>query len=182
MTLSRSVHVTKMALFPSFYGWVIFRCVCLYLFFSQSSVNGHLDCFHVLLLLSRFSHVRLLATAWTAAYEAPRPWGFPGRSAGVGCHCFHVPAIPDSPAMNIGWSEVKVAQSCPTLCHPVDCTVHGLLQARILEWGAFPFSRGSSQAGDRTLGCVYIFEWTVFSEYMPRNGVPGSYGSSVFTF
>ena len=43
------------------------------------------------------------------------------------------------------WSEVKVAQSCPTLCNPIDYTVCGILQARILEWVAFPFSRGSSQ-------------------------------------
>ena len=48
------------------------------------------------------------------------------------------------------WSEVKVAQSCPTLCDPMDYTVHGILQARILEWVAFPFSRGSSQPRDRT--------------------------------
>ena len=41
--------------------------------------------------------------------------------------------------------KVKVAQSGPTLCDTMDCTVHGLLQARILEWVAFPFSRGSSQ-------------------------------------
>ena len=34
--------------------------------------------------------------------------------------------------------KVKVAQSCPTLCDPMDCTVHGILQARILEWIAFP--------------------------------------------
>ena len=34
-----------------------------------------------------------------------------------------------------------IAQSCPTLCDPVDYTVHGILQARILEWVAFPFSR-----------------------------------------
>ena len=46
-------------------------------------------------------------------------------------------------------SEVKVAQSCPTLCNPMDYTVHGILQARILEWVAFPFSRGSSQPKDR---------------------------------
>ncbi|CAI9173720.1 unnamed protein product [Rangifer tarandus platyrhynchus] len=43
--------------------------------------------------------------------------------------------------------KVKVAQSCPTLCHPMDYTVHGMLQARILEWVAFPFPRGSSQPG-----------------------------------
>ena len=43
------------------------------------------------------------------------------------------------------WSEVKVAQLCPTLCDPMDYTVHGIFQARILKWVAFPFSRGSSQ-------------------------------------
>ena len=41
--------------------------------------------------------------------------------------------------------KVKVAQSCLTVCYPMDYTVHGILQARILEWGAFPFSSGSSQ-------------------------------------
>ena len=46
--------------------------------------------------------------------------------------------------------KVKAAQSCPTLCDPMDCTVHAILQARILEWVAFPFSRGSSQPKDQT--------------------------------
>ena len=46
--------------------------------------------------------------------------------------------------------KVKVAQSCLTLCDPMDYTVHGILQARILEWVAFPFSRGSSQPRDQT--------------------------------
>ena len=45
---------------------------------------------------------------------------------------------------------VKVTQLCPTLCDPVDYTVHGILQARILEWVAFPFSRGSSQPRNET--------------------------------
>ena len=45
---------------------------------------------------------------------------------------------------------MKVAQSCPSFCYPVDYTVHGVLQARILEWGAFPFTRGSSQPRDWT--------------------------------
>ena len=40
---------------------------------------------------------------------------------------------------------MKVAQSCPTLCDLMNYTVHGILQARIQEWVAFPFSRGSSQ-------------------------------------
>ena len=51
--------------------------------------------------------------------------------------------------------KVKVAQSCPTLCDSVDYTVHGILQARILEWVAFPFSRGSSQPRDQTqVSCI----------------------------
>ena len=45
--------------------------------------------------------------------------------------------------------KVKVAQLCPPLCDPMDYTVHGILQARILESIAFPFSRGSSQPRDQ---------------------------------
>ena len=55
---------------------------------------------------------------------------------------------------------VKITQLYPTLCEPVDCSmsgfsVHGILQARILEWVAFPFSRESSQARDQTqVSCI----------------------------
>ena len=55
-----------------------------------------------------------------------------------------------------GWkNESEVAQSCPTLCHPMDCSppgssIHGILLARILEWGAIAFSRRSSQPRDQT--------------------------------
>ena len=53
------------------------------------------------------------------------------------------------------YMAVKGAQSCPTLCDPMDYTVHGILQARILEWVAYPFSRGSSQARNRTrVSCI----------------------------
>ena len=46
--------------------------------------------------------------------------------------------------------KVKVAQSRLTLCDPMDYPVHGILQARMLEWAAFPFSRGSSQPRNQT--------------------------------
>ena len=51
--------------------------------------------------------------------------------------------------------KVKLAQSCLTLCHPMDCSlpgssVYGILQTSILEWVAIPISRGSSQPMDRT--------------------------------
>ena len=48
------------------------------------------------------------------------------------------------------WVWVKIAQSCPTLCDPMDYTFHGILQDRILEWVAVPFSKGSSQPRDWT--------------------------------
>ena len=44
--------------------------------------------------------------------------------------------------------KVKFTLLCQTLCDPMDCIVHGILQARILEWVAFPFSRASSQPRD----------------------------------
>ena len=52
-------------------------------------------------------------------------------------------------------NELLVAQSCPTLCNPMDCSspvssVHGILQARILKWVAISFSRGSSRPRDGT--------------------------------
>ena len=54
---------------------------------------------------------------------------------------------------NNSWSEV--AQLCPTLCNPMDCSLqgssfHGIFQARVLEWVAISFSRGSSQPRDQT--------------------------------
>ena len=48
------------------------------------------------------------------------------------------------------WVKVTVAQLCPALCDPMDYTVHGILQARILEWVVVPFSRGLSQPRDWT--------------------------------
>ena len=56
---------------------------------------------------------------------------------------------------------VKVTQLCLTLCNPMDCSlpgasVRGILQARILEWVAIPFSRGSSQPGDRSQDRIRI--------------------------
>ena len=57
------------------------------------------------------------------------------------------PGVQDA-SINHALSEkvkVKVSLLCPTLCDPMDCIVHGILQVRILEWVAFPFSRASSQ-------------------------------------
>ena len=85
----------------------------------------------LLLLLSRFSRVRLCATPQTAAHQALRPWHSPGKNTGVGCHfllqCMKVK------------SESEVAQSCPTPSNLMDCSlpgpsVHGIFQARVLVY------------------------------------------------
>ena len=56
--------------------------------------------------------------------------------------------VPEPIALTTCPKKVKVTRLCPTPCNPMDCIVHGILQARILEWIAFPFSRGSSQPRD----------------------------------
>ena len=112
-------------------------------------VDRHLGCLRVLaivnsaamnllLLLSRFSRVRLCATHRRQPTRPPRPWDSPGQNTGVGCHfllqCMKVK------------SEREVAQSCPTLSDLVDCSppgssIHGIFQAEVLEWGASAFSK-----------------------------------------
>ena len=91
----------------------------------------------LLLLLSGFSCVRLCVTQRQQPTRLPRPWDSPGKNTGVGCHfllqCMKVK------------SESEVAQSCLTLSNPMDCSlpgysVHGIFQARVLEWGAIAFS------------------------------------------
>ena len=67
----------------------------------------------------------------------PRPWDSPGKNTGMGCHFF-------LQCMKVK-SESEVTQSCPTLTDPMDCSppgssVHGIFQARILEWDAIAFS------------------------------------------
>ena len=70
----------------------------------------------------------------------------------------------------VKWSEVKVTQLCPTFCDPMDYTVHGILQARILEWVAFPFSRGSSQPRDRTqVSCIAGRFFTIWATRETRS-------------
>ena len=88
-----------------------------------------------------------------------------GKNTGVGCHAFLQGIFPTQ-GLNPGPLHCRqilyhlshqgspyictseVAQLCLTLCNPMDYTVHGILQARILEWVAFAFPRGSSQPID----------------------------------
>ena len=90
----------------------------------------------------------------------PHPWDSPGRNTGVGCHfllqCMKVK------------SESEVAQSSPTLPDPMDCSppgssVHGVFQARTLEWGAIAFSGGTS----------ILFSIVMLPVYIPTNSIGG---------
>ena len=92
---------------------------------------------YVLLLLSCFSRVRLVRSHRWKPTKLPCPWDSPGKNTEVGCHfllqCMKVK------------SESEVAQSCPTLSNPMDhslpgSSIHGIFQARVLEWGAIAFS------------------------------------------
>ena len=90
----------------------------------------------LLLLLSRFSRVQLYATPETAAHQAPPSLGFSKQGYWSG--------LPFPSPMHE--SESEAAQLCLTLSDPMDCSlpdssIHGIVQARVLEWGAIAFSK-----------------------------------------
>ena len=91
----------------------------------------------LLLLLRHFSRVRLCATPEMAAHQAPPSLGFSRQE--------HWSELPFPSPMHEVKSENEVTQSCPTLRDPMNCSlpgfsVHGIFQARVLEWGAITFS------------------------------------------
>ena len=122
--------------------------------FLGSKITADSDCIHeikrhllpgrktmtnslLLLLLSCFSCVRLCGAHRRQPTRLLCPWDSPGKNTGVGCHfllqCMKVK------------SESEVSQSFPTLQDPIDCSlpgssIHGICQARVLEWGAIAFS------------------------------------------
>ena len=92
----------------------------------------------------------------------PCPWDSPGKNTGVGCHfllqCRKVK------------SQSEVAQSCPTLSDPMDCSprgssVHGIFQARVLDWGATAFSKLSYKQAI-CLGSLGNKEFLIKSEFL----------------
>ena len=109
----------------------------------------------------------------------PRPWDSPGKNTGVGCHfllqCMKVK------------SQSEVAQSCPTLRDPMDCSppgpsIHGIFQARVLEWGAIAFStlRHYCQENEKSnyfckitsvKKCTSLYFFTITCWYYPF-GIP----------
>ena len=119
----------------------------------------------LLLLLSRFSRVQLCATPETAAHQAPLSLGLSRQE--------HWSGLPFPSPMHE--SESEVAQSCPTLSDPMDCSlpgssVHGIFQARVPEWGAgipkqalntpsFPFVQVSGEGNGYPL-LAWRSSWT----------------------
>jgi len=121
---------------PSLHGWVtapdsfLLPSPLLFLY-------SHFYMKLLLLLLNRFSRVRLCATHRWQPTRLTCPWDSPGKNTGAGCHfllqCMKVK------------SKSEVTQSCPTLSDPMDCSlpgssIHGIFQARVLDWGAIAFS------------------------------------------
>ena len=90
----------------------------------------------------------------------PRTWDSPGKNTGVGCHFL------------LQWMKVKseseVAQSCPTLSDPMDCSplgssIHGIFQARVLEWGAIAFSANPPRRAH--MPEEMIWNWTSWGSF-----------------
>ena len=115
---------------------------------------------------------QLCPTLWSHGRKPARllcPWYSAGKSTAVSCHSLlqgifltqgltpcllHCGQIlynlSHQRSPKVKWNELKIVQSCWTLCYPMGYTVHEILQARILEWVSIPFSRGSSQPRDQT--------------------------------
>ena len=119
-----------------------------------------------LLLLSRFSRVNSVRPHRWQPTRLPCPWDSPGKNTGVGCHFL------------LQWIKVKsegeVTQSCPTLSDPMDCSlpgssIHGIFQARVLEWGAIAFSVQCYLRSLLSIFSIFIrfLEWFSSLSYQP---------------
>ena len=122
------------------------------------------DTLRGLLLLSHFSRVRLWVTPWMAAHQAPPSLRF--------CRQEHWSGLPFPSPMR----ESDVAQLCPTLSDPMDCSlpgssVHGIFQARVLEWGAIAFSIEGAAAAKSLQSCPTLCD--PIDDSPPGSPVPG---------
>ena len=123
----------------------------------------------LLLLLSRFSHVRLCATPQMAAHQAPLSLGFLKQEYWGG--------LPFPSSMHAS-THAKSLQSCPTLCNPIDgrppgSPVPGILQARTLEWVAISFSNARKwKVKVKSLSCNRLLAspWTAAYQALPSMG------------
>ena len=129
MAFTTVVGLENTSIFIDFLLYFVFRKSLFTIYWMQWLVIGLL----LLLLLSRFSRVNSVRPHRWQPTRLPRHWDSPGKNTGVGCH-FLLQSMKAK-------SESEVTQSCPTLSDPMDCSppgssVHGIFQARVLEWGA----------------------------------------------
>ena len=109
------------------------------------------------LVLSHFSRVRLCVTPQTAAHQASLSLGFSRQE--------HWSGLPFLSPMQEVKSKSEVAQSCPTLSDPMDCSlpgssIHGIFQARVLEWGAMALSHMPRDTVKKTKqGASLVVRW-----------------------
>ena len=125
------------------FSYYVFKCIfCPFLFSFWDSYNVNISMLDfvllLLLLLSRFSHVRLCATPWTEAHQIPSSLGFSRQE--------HWSGLTFPSPMHASEKWKWSAELCPTLSNPMDCSlpgssVHGIFQARVLEWVAIAFSK-----------------------------------------
>ena len=108
--------------------WALSMCQVFYLCYSLNPYN---------LKDNAAKSLQSSPTLCAQPIRLRRPWDSPGKSTGMGCHFLlqHMKVK----------SENEVAQSCPTPSNPMDCSlpgssIHGICQARVLEWGALAFS------------------------------------------
>ena len=122
-------------------------CVCIFVYLSLSSLCC--CCCWVASVVSN--------SVWPHRRQPtrlPRPWDSPGKNTGVGCH-FLLQCIKVK-------SESEVAQLCPTVGDPMDCSlpgsyIHGIFQATVLEWGAIAFSNLSLYIHTNIHTNIYLF-------------------------
>ena len=135
MMISSPIHVAANGLFH-FYCWVIFLCIYilkpLYPFI----------CWWTFRLLPCLGYYKYCCNDHQGACIFLNYFHFLDICPKVGLPDYKM--VSSLVCFTCFCLKVKVAQSCPTLCDPMDYTVYGVLQARILEWVAVPFSRGSS--------------------------------------
>ena len=115
---------------------------------------------------SMWSHIR-------QSTRLPRPGDSPGKNTGVGCQ-FLLQCVKVK-------NESELAQPRPTLCDPIDCSlpgssIHGIFQARVLEWGAIAFSH---YIPSTHLFCLYLL--TSFIQFpLPSLPTSGNHKSDLF--
>ena len=140
ITASEFIHFTQLTQICSFYDWLIVHCIyvphLLHPFICWWASRS-LPCPGY--VSSAAVNIGVHVSFWIVVFSGYMPSSGIARS-----YCSFIPIFfKESP-----W-KMKVAQSCPAVCDPKS-VVHGILWARILEWVAFPFSRGSFQPRDQT--------------------------------